>query len=591
MARAAGRAAALTEPQRAVREELRASAEQIGLRLAAGRSGARVSRVEWATRNITLAGGPFSFAGHEYQRGVYECEAPHIVIRKAAQMGGSLFGILDALWALDTGQARTAIYFFPTARDIRDFAHDRVKPIISGSARLSARSRGIDNAGYTQFTDAFGAVSGALYFRGMKSKVSTSSVPADLIMIDERDKVSTADYELALKRVSHSELALVREACTPTVSGIGIDALFERSDKRHWTLRCARCGKENRPELEFRENGGPERTLYERGGEVYLGCAACAAPLDAASGRWVAEMPGRDIAGFQFSQLWSQVVQRGAPMARAILDDFRNTRHIADFWNSRIGLPYEDKTTSLTRDALDACDGDYGLAPRGSACTMGVDQGDELHVVISERQQGIRRVVWAGVLDGFGGLPGLMRNYDVRSCVIDAMPNTHSARDFAAMFPGRVFLCHYVESARGGPRWNSSERAVAVNRTEALDAAAAAYRRLEVRLPKAPVIEDLFKPQMGAMVRRPIRDENGDIEGYEWAKRGADHFRHADCYDQLAGARRGRSLGDILSGVLDSGPRESVASSPTDSPRVPPATKSARAPSDEPFIKKEMENW
>jgi hypothetical protein len=434
-------------------------------------------------------------------------------------------------------------------------------------------------------------VSGALYFRGMRSKVSTSSVPADLIMIDERDKVSTADYELALKRVSHSELALVREACTPTVSGFGIDALFERSDKRHWTLRCSRCGRENRPELEFRENGGPERTLYERGGEVYLGCAECAAPLDAAAGFWVAERPGRDIAGFQFSQLWSQVVQRGAPMARAILDDYRNTRHIADFWNSRIGLPYEDKTTSLTRDALDACDGDYGLEPRGSACTMGVDQGDELHVVISERRQGIRRVVWAGILDGFGELSSLMRTYDVRCCVIDAMPNAHSARAFAAMFPGRVFLCHYVDSARGGPKWNDSGRTVGVNRTEALDAAAAAYRRQEVRLPRAPIIEDVFKPQMGAMVRRPVRDENGDTEGYEWAKRGPDHFRHADSYDQLAGARRGRSLGDILLGTLGSGPRESVASYPIDSKRVSTEKTASSASSDEPIIKIEMENW
>jgi len=532
------------------------ASREIESRISLGRQGSGLGRSAWAQRFAVIGSHPFSFEGHEYLRGIYECDAPHIAVEKAAQMGGSVFCMLDALWSLDTGRARTAIYFFPTAREVQDFSHDRVKPIISACPHLRNRIRGIDNAAYKQFLGPGGEVEAALYFRGMKSKVSTSSIPADLIVIDERDKVATADYELALKRVSHSEKALVREACTPTVADFGIDAVFERSDMRFWTIRCPRCGTENQPEKTFREDGCPDRVIYERGDSAYLGCRNCAAALDPSAGRWVADHPGRDIAGFHLSQLFSRVIQRGRPIQYAILDDFRNTRNMADFWNSRMGFPYEDRTTSVTLETLNACDGDYPMAASATACTMGVDQGNRLHAVVSEHRNGVRRVVRAAVLDSFRQLHDMMRDYDVRCCVIDGLPNTHSAREFASAFPGRVFLCFYSRSDRSEARWNESDSTVAVDRTQALDSAAASYLRRETRLPRDPLIEDVFKPQMGNMARRPIRDESDEISGYEWVKRGADHFRHADSYDQLAASRRTRDLEGILSGVVTSGPRK-----------------------------------
>ncbi len=534
----------------------------------------RMGRTEWASRFANVDGKRFSFERHEYLRGIYECESEQIVLEKAAQMGGSVFGILDALWALDTGRVRRAVYFFPTARDMEDFVNDRVKPFIRLSPRLSARTKGVDNVHIVQFAGGDDGPDATLYFRGMKSKVSTASVPADLIMIDERDKVSELDYELALKRLSHSELALQREACTPTVADYGIDAVFERSDMRFWTMRCASCGTENQPEKTFREDGGPERVLYERGGDVWLGCRKCGARLDPAAGVWAADHPGRGIAGFHLSQLYSQVVQRGRPVQAAILDDFRHTRCMQDFWNSRIGFPYEDKASSLTREALNGCDGDYSFAASGVACTMGVDQGDELHAVVSEWRDGVRRVLRASVLNDFAELDSLMRNYDVRRCVIDGLPNTHSARAFAGRFPGRVYLCYYRRDARGDAAWNDEAGTVSVGRTESLDASAAAYLMREVRLPRHPVIEDVFKPQMCNSARKPLRDANGDICGYEWVRRGADHFRHADNYDQLAGTRRGRDLESILRGVETTGSRESMsdAQPENDFEREPPDT-------------------
>ena len=50
----------------------------------------------WAEKRIRLDGRPFSFEGHEYLRAIYDDTSPHVVLSKAAQIGGTTWGILRA---------------------------------------------------------------------------------------------------------------------------------------------------------------------------------------------------------------------------------------------------------------------------------------------------------------------------------------------------------------------------------------------------------------------------------------------------------------------------------------------------------------
>jgi hypothetical protein len=43
----------------------------------------------WASKHIRLDGRPFRFEGHEYLRAIYNDTAPHVVLSKAAQIGGT----------------------------------------------------------------------------------------------------------------------------------------------------------------------------------------------------------------------------------------------------------------------------------------------------------------------------------------------------------------------------------------------------------------------------------------------------------------------------------------------------------------------
>src|SRR5262249_30650685 len=67
---------------------------------------------EWALRRIRLDGKPFSFEGHEFLRGIHDDTAPHVVVCKAAQVGGTTWAILRSIHSCAAGLS--VMYFFPT---------------------------------------------------------------------------------------------------------------------------------------------------------------------------------------------------------------------------------------------------------------------------------------------------------------------------------------------------------------------------------------------------------------------------------------------------------------------------------------------
>ena len=58
---------------------------------------------KWALSRVRLDGRPFRFEGHKYLESIYDDTAPHIVLEKAAQVGGSVWAILKSLHACVMG--------------------------------------------------------------------------------------------------------------------------------------------------------------------------------------------------------------------------------------------------------------------------------------------------------------------------------------------------------------------------------------------------------------------------------------------------------------------------------------------------------
>jgi hypothetical protein len=260
----------------------------------------------------------------------------------------------------------------------------------------------------------------------------------------------------------------------------------------------------------------------------------CDAELDPDCGEWVPDFPGREIHGYLISQLFSATIDPGE-----ILEEYHRTRFPERFYNLKIGIAWADRENRLQVDEVLRCCGEEGIMEcSGVECTMGVDTGRELHVVVSrplsEWDYRRRRVVYLGVHHEFDELDHLMRRFNVYRCVIDGLPETHATREFARRWAGQVHLNFFNESQRGSPRWDHENFTVQENRTEALDASRKAIRDGEVVLPRRSPIVDLFAKHLAADAKQLEEDPDTGMQKYKYVRTGPDHFSLAFTYDCLA---------------------------------------------------------
>jgi hypothetical protein len=487
----------------------------------------------WALRRIRLDGVPFSFQGHEYLRAIYDDTSPHLVLSKAAQIGGTTWAVLRSLHACLTGL--NVVYFFPTRTDVLEFSKSRVSPLLADNPFLLRLLKDTDTAGLKRIGEAH------LYMRGMQSTVGMKSVPADMIVFDELDETEPAAKAMAKERLSHSDYKRVIELSNPSLPDYGIDEQYQRSDQRHWTLRCPSCGAWTALDKEFPVRQGQEvRILLPRAdGTCYRACPKCSSELDLSAGEWVADFPGQPIHGYRISQLFSSKVDPAE-----ILHEYRTTHYPDRFYNLKIGIPWADLERRLDVAAVLALCGRTPMAQsrQGGSCTMGVDTGRDLHVVILDHQgygeTARHELIHLAVCHEFSDLDALMQRFDVVRCVIDGLPETHATREFAKRQRGRAFMSFFNEHQRGGPSWTSASRTVVVNRTEALDASRAAVREKKVVLPLRSQLLEQFARHMASDAKVLDEDEETGIKKYRYIRTGEDHFSLAFTYAWMAGSRR-----------------------------------------------------
>jgi hypothetical protein len=364
------------------------------------------------------------------------------------------------------------------------------------------------------------------------------SVPADMVVYDELDETAPAAKAMARERLAHSEYKRVIELSNPSLPSYGIDEQYQKSDQRHWTIRCSACGTWTALDKEFPVKLGEEvRVILPRpDGTFYRACPKCEAELDLAAGEWVADFPERSIHGYRISQLFSSTVDPGE-----ILQEYRTTRFPDRFYNLKIGIAWADLERRLdVTSVLSLCGEDPMAEKAGSGSyAMGVDTGKNLHVVILKNSTGKgeeqkRRLVHLAVCQEFAELDSLMESFRIHRCVIDGLPETHATRAFAQRHSRRVFLNFFNEHQRGTPKWDEDASIVQDNRTEVLDASRAAIREKQVVLPRQSALVEEFARHLAADAKVLDEDEETGIKKYRYVKTGTDHFSLAFTYAWLA---------------------------------------------------------
>lgn len=493
----------------------------------------------YAIEYVHVDGKPFSFTNHNYLIAPYQDNHPYQVIEKAAQMGGSVLGMIKALYVCDK-LGKNVIYFFPTDEDVRDFSKSRMKPIITDSPHLKAIVGDADAVGLRNVGRGF------LYFRGMRSSIRAKSVPADLLVFDELDEVTDEQKDLADKRLNHSDLKWRYMLSTPTFDNYGIDREFQTSDQQHWNLVCRKCNTRNILEKTF---PGCIRRVSET--KAILICRKCEAQLDPQYGLWLPERKTDRKRGYHFCGLFNHYADLSQ-----MLYTFEEGRNREEFMRSDLGLPWVSSDQKLTPEVVERCIEKYDNGTiKQSHAYMGVDQrGRELHYVVRGQDPSTRKpkVLACGRVTKFGDLDPLMRIHDVDLCVIDGLPNQHSAREFSTRFPGRVFLAYYHESQKGSYKWVESKTTdedftVTVNRTEALDAMYEEITRRDVEIPQDNDKETHdFILHICNLARMNERDDDGNVKAAVYKRLGEDHYAHANSYALIAQTRFGKPATSIL---------------------------------------------
>ena len=483
---------------------------------------AQVDLVTWTRLyRLTDKGEPFEFDDRSYLVQPMEDLSPHLVIQKASQVGATELAINRALWFADNHQVKV-IYTFPTAEGVKTFSNSRLNPAIRGSPYLSRRAGGIDNVSLKSIGDSF------VYFRGSWTERQAISIPSDFNIHDEIDFSKPDIKEMYQERLSASKFGWQLDVSTPRYALYGINALFEPSSQFHWFLRCPHCNNW----INFC-CGYPD-VIVTGNGSTFYGCPKCKKEIDRRSSHkeWVAKYPDRSVKGYHISQTMCPWIS-----AEGLLKKRSSYKYTKEFFNFSLGLPFTEESLPYSRDLLMSCiDNRWSMESRGVNCTMGIDQGDVLYVVISTRDGVRRRIVHLERIeeeDGFRRVERLMNQFDVQRCVIDALPNKNSARRLARDFPGRVYLCYYSDVQKDDIKWDKALRKVVVNRTESLDHALQKIIDREIIFPRMTEELNLLFEHLCNFSRDKREDKHGQpVE--TWIHIGDDHLGHANNYDQIA---------------------------------------------------------
>lgn len=511
----------------------------------------------WLTDNTKIALDPFSFVNHEYQERILNDDGLEIVIRKCSQVGISEISARMALALVSIVQPYTVAYTLPTAGFAAKFATTRLDPIIEGSEALKdSAHKTNNNSEVKQFGHSF------LWIRGAASSNAPISIPVDHLIHDE---VDFCDQEVLTKyqsRLTHSSWKRKHNLSTPTLPNFGIDRKFQESVRHFMMVKCCHCNHYFVPDYythvrvpgftkDLREvtKGMLGQIRYK---EAFVECPKCGSrpDLNPEHREWVAENPdaGFIARGYQVSPFDAPNVIATSYLIEASVSYDR----IQDFHNFNLGLPSEDKESTLTRADLISL---FLLIPEKppGAYVMGIDVGNIYHFVISH-------------IDGYGRMTNvhrekvpmglvrtryteLRREYRVICTVIDSGPHAETVMGlqaddpnlFAAVYMrSKSMLTHNVvykdENKDEGVEF---VRQVNVNRNRAFDAYMNFIRDGLLTVSLGEDMEEYISHHTSMKRVRVFDNDSGEMT-FSWQKTdGVDHFHHASLYCWIAGRIKG----------------------------------------------------
>lgn len=510
-----------------------------------------VDAITWAhySKLMIRASDPFSMKGTPYLADIVS-PAKKMCIMKGAQVRATTTKFIEQLHACIYGKYRqNVMYMMPTVKQVEALAKVSFDPIIDSNPWLS-RMFSVNTA-YVKTVNGR-----SLYFVGAqpqkvggsstKDSSNLRSIPCDIVIRDELDLMDEDMVVLSRQRLRDSDLKLECDFGSPTIPNYGIDSLYQRSNQYKWRIKCSSCKKttclvESFPNSVIMADGVWRRT-----------CVHCKAEIFVKDGTWIPDYPDREEKGYWIEGLLSPKCDLQADMER-YHESEGSAR--AEFMRSVLGLATIEAECQLSEtDVIDRCGRDLMRFSCSTETCMGVDINDTLNYVIGIKTgDDAYQIILMGEVDDFQKLHDVAQRMNVKTAVLDSMPDIHASRDFQKSEPYAVYRCYYSEQMPGNPRFNPQEGSVKCNRNEWCDKVYDVYASRKIVIPARCQEVSTYANQMSSTAKTLITNPDTGVQKPRWIKRGQDHYFHATLYFLLAASRTSPRR-------LDSGPTQRFTS-------------------------------
>lgn len=378
---------------------------------------------------------------------------------------------------------------------------------------------------------------GNVFLVTSNTETAFTSYPADMVDIEELEECNQENIKMARERLDHSDYRLQYKRGNPKFKGIGIDAEFEETDQKEWGIRC-QCGETvfldwykhvvrqiDKGKFEIRD---PDYDP-ESGRDLNAICHNCNRPVYRKSnGLWVPTYPGRLKSGRHTSKLFagtSPLIEIYGNFVDGLTDETKMQR----FYNADLGLAYTAEGAKITEQMLFDCMEDYLPGPEAGVIVAGVDVGKHYHYVIMKLlPEGTFKTLCIGKTLDTGTLITILKQYEVKVLVIDALPETREARKICGHFK-IGFVCYF-----GNTKSDTTDlvkKIITVQRTPSLDAVKEAVLTKAIAYPGNLKSLGEFLKHMTVSVR--AFDEKRNV--YDWVHGSQpDHYFLATAYCLIA---------------------------------------------------------
>lgn len=437
--------------------------------------------IEWcedlARQGLKVDGKPFRLDDRPALRPLYEAipstreEAKDamLIAMKATQLGLTVWEVLANIYMSRKWDPVTIGMFLPSqSAAIHKSEHRFMRMVRSAPELYKHLITGRDVDGKAQKVGEGNVLTrkigeSLLLFLWTTGKVTTESIPMDIVTLDEVQEMALDHIDKVRARTGDSDIAFTLMLSTANMPDLDIHFWYLEGTQEIWHTECEHCGKLS--DLSDPAGIFPDKSIgYNTGkwpdapiNEYIWTCPHCQGWIkDPQRGRYIVTNPAANPKNRSFL-LPRTISPKMTPRkmaeawARAKTGDQKKS-----FYNRTLARPYidADQLPVTMAHCLAAAKAgmDAGLVWKKSARNtyMGIDQmGSFNAVIIKERMpDGRQAVVHVEAVfnnDPFARCSELMDIYGVEVCVVEQLPNVNDARRFANRHPGRVFLAGYAD--------------------------------------------------------------------------------------------------------------------------------------------------